>query len=304
MHVVVLGSAAGGGLPQWNCNCENCQLVRIGADRIKARTQSSLAVSRNGHEWFLLNCSPDLRQQITNTPRLWPNNGVRHSPIAGAVITNGDVDHVAGLLNLREGQPLVVHGTQPILETLAENSIMRVLSPEHVCFLELPASNSVELMSPSGASGIRAEVFPVPGKPALYVEGDSPDLDAETAQTVGLRLEADGKSFFYIPGCARVTERLRKTLNGCELLFWDGTLWQDDEMIKLGVGKKTGRRMGHLSMDGPDGSIQSLADIDIGRRIFVHINNTNPVLREDSVERAVAEKAGWAIAYDGMELRL
>lgn len=260
-------------------------------------------MSRDGEQWFLLNCSPDLRQQIVQTRLLWPKRDGRHSPIAGAVLTNGDVDHIGGLINLRESQPLVVHATRAILETLADNSIMKVLNPDIVTFRRLHAGYQ-ELHAPDRPSGLHVEMFSVPGKTALYLEGDAPEHDAESEQTVGLRVSADGKEFFYVPGCARITPALRERLNGASAVFWDGTLWRDDEMIQLGVGAKTGRRMGHMSMDGPEGSIDQLGGIDIERRIFVHLNNTNPVLREDSDERARAQAAGWEIAYDGMEVRL
>jgi pyrroloquinoline quinone biosynthesis protein B len=270
----------------------------------RARSQASLAVSTNGADWFVLNASPDLRLQIEATPQLHPREGLRSSPISGVVLTGGDVDALAGLLHLRERHRFDVYAPPRVLAIIAANPIFDVLAPDCVRRVELPLDDRIEL---AGASGLAVVAFAVPGKVPLYLEttGQDPGL-SEEGEAVGLEIieAATGKSFFFIPGCAAMTEPLRHRLAGNALVFFDGTLWRDDEMIRLGVGSKTGRRMGHMSMDGGDGSIAAFRDLGIGRRIFIHINNSNPALLDDSPERRIANAAGWEIAYDGMEVRL
>jgi pyrroloquinoline quinone biosynthesis protein B len=304
---VVLGSAAGGGFPQWNSNAPACRRARQRDLTAKARTQAALAVSADRKDWFVLNASPDLRLQIEATRHLHPREGLRSSPITGVVLTGGDVDTIAGLLHLRERHRFNVYSPSRVLAVLAANPIFDVLAPDCVQRIELPLDKRIELAGPSGASGLAVVAFAVPGKLPLYLETDGQDPGlSEEGDTIGLEVieTATGKSLFFIPGCAAMTERLRHRLAGSALVFFDGTLWRDDEMIRLGVGSKTGRRMGHMSMDGDDGSIAVFRDLDIGRRIFIHINNSNPALLEDSPERRIANEAGWEIAYDGMEVTL
>lgn len=307
LKVIVLGAAAGGGYPQWNCNCDVCRVARSGNGAARMATQSSLAVSADGVNWFLLNASPDLRQQINQTPSLHPKTGRRHSPIAGVLLTNADVDHIAGLLTLRESQPLSLYGTERVLGVLAGNGVFNVLNPELVERRPVTLDAATDLLLPNGTpSGLTAEMFPVPGKVALYLEDEAagPNFGSVAEDTVGVRIAVptEGREFFYIPGCAAFPPDLAARINGASLLFFDGTTWVDDEMQARGVGHKTGQRMGHMCMSGPDGSIAALAPLDIGRKIFIHINNTNPVHLRDSTERAEAEGAGWEIAYDGMEV--
>jgi len=304
---VVLGSAAGGGFPQWNSNAPACRRARSGDRRVGARSQASLAVSANNKDWFVLNASPDLRLQIEANRCLHPRVGLRSSPIAGVVLTGGDVDAIAGLLHLRERHRFDVYAPSRVLAIIAANPIFDVLAPDCVQRIELSLDQQTELTGAAGAAGLAVTAFAVPGKVPLYLEeaGQDPGL-SDAGDTVGLEVieTTTGKSFFFIPGCAAVTERLRQRLAGGALVFFDGTLWRDDEMIRLGVGNKTGRRMGHMSMSGDDGTIAALCDLGIGRRIFIHINNSNPALLDDSPERSVANAAGWEIAYDGMEVRL
>lgn len=307
LRILVLGAAAGGGFPQWNSNSEACNRAR--RDRRLARSQSSLAVSADGEHWYLLNASPDLRQQIYDNPQLHPRRGVRHSPIAGAVLTNADVDHVAGLLTLRESAPLTLYASRRVLDTLAGNSIFNVLNPEFVERIEIALGHPFEPRAKDGtSSGLEIEAFAVPGKVALYLEDAAagPDFGTQQGDTVGLRVRAadSGRQFFYIPGCATVPPALADRLRGAALVFFDGTLYRDDEMIQRGEGVKTGARMGHMSMSGDGGTIAAFADLGIARRVFIHINNTNPVLLPDSEERRAVEAAGWEIAYDGMEVTL
>ncbi|MHA6346001.1 pyrroloquinoline quinone biosynthesis protein PqqB [Roseivivax sp. CAU 1761] len=292
----ILGAAAGGGLPQWNCGCENCNLARAG--RIPAQTQSSLAVTANGTDWAILNASPDIRAQLAAAPVLHPT-GLRDMPLASVLVTNGDIDHVAGLLTLREMQPFTLYATPAIHEVLAANPIFAALNPAAVTRAPISMETAQEI-----APGLTATLFPVPGKVPLYMEGDRVETELLGEQTVGVQLEAAGRTAFYIPGCATLTDDLRARLDGAETLFFDGTLWRDDEMLRAGLGQKTGKRMGHMSMDGPDGSLAAFADLSIGRRVYVHMNNTNPVLRPDSDQRRAAEAAGWTIGQDGMEIAL
>ncbi|ODN70225.1 Coenzyme PQQ synthesis protein B [Methylobrevis pamukkalensis] len=226
--------------------------------------------------------------------------GLRHTPIASVLLTNGDIDHVAGLLTLREKQPFELFSTAGIAEVIGGNPIFQALDPKFVTRRTVTLDAPFELVD-----GVTARLFPVPGKVPLYLEGDVVDTDLEGEQTVGVELSGrHGARAYYIPGCARMTEALANRLRGADAVFFDGTLWQDDEMIRMGVGAKTGKRMGHMSMSGPDGSIAAFAGLDVARRIFVHINNTNPVLNDFSAERAEAEAAGWTIARDGMEVLL
>ena len=309
MRVLVLGSAAGGGFPQWNCNCRVCRAARAGNGRALARTQSSLAVSADGERWVLLNASPDLRQQITDNPPLHPKSEARHSPIAAVVLTNADVDHIAGLLTLRESQPFVLYASARVQDALDANPIFRILNPQFVRREALPLGQPLALQASDGEEiGLTVEPFAVPGKIALYLEdpdaGD--DFGTREGDTIGLCVSqpAAGKRFFYVPGCAALDAPLVKRLAGAPLVLFDGTLFENREMVTGGLGHKTGQRMGHLNISGPDGSMAAFEEIGVGRRIYIHINNSNPVLLEDSPERAAVEAAGWEVAYDGQEIVL
>lgn len=310
MLIRVLGSAAGGGFPQWNCHCPNCSAVRAGEPGFTARTQSSLAVSANGRDWVLLNASPDLRQQIALAPRLSgaANGALRGSPIKAAVLTNGDVDHVAGLLNLREMERLTVYAARRVLDTLAANSLFNVLAPGIVDRAELPLRSSIALSGAGVDLGLTVEAFPVPGKVALYLEDAAagPDFGTREGDTLALKVRdtATGATFFYIPGCASLNDDVRARISGAALVFFDGTLYDDEEMLRLGLMPKTGARMGHMSMSGAQGTVAAFEPLGVARKVFVHINNSNPVLDERSPERRSVEDAGWEIGYDGMELSL
>jgi len=301
MIIKILGSAAGGGFPQWNCNCSNCRDVRLGHGDLRPRTQSSLAVSADGTRWVLLNASPDLRQQILATPELTPGRDqLRDSPICAVVLTNGDVDHLAGLICLREGHSFQVFGTERVLGALAANSMFGVLNPNAV------PRNRLTLGRPVEVGGLQVEAFAVPGKVALYLEDASagPGFGSAEGDTIGLSVTHNRKRFLYIPGCAGIDAALAARLTDTALVFFDGTLYEDDEMIRLGLSQKSGRRMGHMSMAGAAGSLEQLAKFGIARKIFVHMNNSNPALRETSSEHAAVRAAGWEIGFDGMEVRL
>jgi len=308
MMIKVLGSAAGGGLPQWNCNGRNSADARKGVEGIAPRTQASVAVTADGAQWVLLNAAPDLRQQINDTPELHPapDGGPRNSPIKAVALTNGDVDAVAGLLTLREGQPFTVYGTKRVLDVLASNSIFDVLDANVVKRAAMEYGEPFVVEGPWGPVGITIEAFGVPGKIPLYLEeaGAGAGLGTQEGDTSGLKVTetATGRHFFFIPGCAKLDDALRARLKGAPLLFFDGTLYTNDEMIVQGLLAKTGRRMGHISASGPDGAIAAFAKLGVKRKIFIHINNSNPILLDDSAERAAVEKEGWEVAYDGMEV--
>lgn len=292
----ILGAAAGGGLPQWNCGCTNCNLARSG--KIPAQSQSSVAISADGESWAILNASPDIRQQLADTPPLHPTD-LRELPLRSVLLTNGDIDHVAGLLTLREQQPFTLFATREIHRVLNENPMFSALRPDIVTRREVELNAAQEI-----APGLNATLFAVPGKVPLYLEGETVETELEGEQTVGVHLQTADEEAFYIPGCAAMRPELAKRLEGADLVFFDGTLWQDDEMVQAGLSQKTGKRMGHMSMSGPDGSIAAFEEINIRRKVFVHMNNTNPVLRPDSSEKRAAEDAGWEIAQDGMEITL
>lgn len=310
LRLKIIGSAAGGGFPQWNCNYRLSRAAREEVEGVRWRTQSSVAVSANGDDWVLFNASPDILRQIAETPDLQSRADapLRSSPICAVVLTNADVDHVAGLLSLRERQPFAIYATAEVLSVLDANSIFNVLDPEIVPRRTLHAGEFEVCDAHGRGTGVWVEKFDVPGKVALYMESSNPDADfsSDSGDTIGVRIAARNGpgSVFYIPGCARIDTTLRSRLDGAACLLFDGTVFTDEEMISAGVGTKTGARMGHLAMSGPKGSIAGLANVTIGRRIFVHINNTNPVLDENSAEHAAVRAAGWEVAHDGMEIEL
>jgi pyrroloquinoline quinone biosynthesis protein B len=308
LRVVVLGAAAGGGIPQWNCGCQVCLTARTEHPELRS-TQASIAVSADGEHWFLINASPDLRQQVIATPQLHPSAGrLRHSPIAGVILTNSEVDAVAGLLSMREGSPFTIYAHARVLAILASNSIFNVLGENNVKRRPIAVDQVFEPALPDGTpSGLEILPFEVPGKGAWYLEGKAHPMGGDGAgDTLGLRIadRASGKYFYFLAACARMTDDLRVRLAGAPLVFFDGTVWRDDELITAGLGNKTGQAMGHIAMSGDHGAIESLAGLDIGRKVFLHINNSNPALLRGSDERAAAEHAGWQIPADGTEITL
>ena len=292
---IVLGSAAGGGFPQWNCRCPACDLAWARDPRVSLRTQTGLAVSADGVRWTLLNASPDLRQQIQSTPALHPR-GLRSSPIEAIVLTGGEIDQIAGLLSLRERTSFALYATPETHAAVAANAMFSAMQGmrREVAALDRPITLP---------GGVTAELFSVPGKAPLYREGDTPTLDAETGANAGIELRAGNKRLVFIPGAAAVTPAIRERCMDADAVLLDATVYTDDEMQKYGVGEKTGRRMGHMPIGGRDGSLNALHGIG-SRRIYIHINNTNPILIAGSPERETVEAAGWEIAYDGMEIVL
>ena len=298
LHAVVLGSAAGGGFPQWNSNAPACRRARQGDAAALARSQASIAVSANERDWFVLNATPDLRLQIEGTHKLHPREGLRSSPIAGVVVTGGDVDAIAGLLHLRERHHFDLYAPSQVLAVIAANPIFGVLHAGLVRRDEVALGVRFPL-----PGGLEAELFSVPGKVALYLEDEAPALAAETGANVGVEIICGANRLAYVPGAAAVPAALRERLAGADVILFDATLFSDNEMIATGIGEKTGRRMGHMPLDGADGTLVALAGLP-GRRILTHINNTNPILIEGSLQRRQVEAAGFEIAEDGMEIVL
>jgi len=313
LKIRILGSAAGGGFPQWNCNARLSRAVRESRPGFLARTQSSIAVSADERNWTVFNASPDLRQQIAAAPMLQPraDGPLRHSPIEAVVLTNADVDHIAGLINLREREAFSLYASGRVLETLAANTIFNVLDPAVVPRRPLPFNRPLRLEGPKGALGITIEAFPVPGKVALFLEqAEQADANFGTVEgdTIGLRIAADGagqgRACYYIPGCARVDGALLDRVEGAGLLMFDGTVYTDTEMQDAGVGSKTGARMGHMAISGQDGSLAAFRHLRVGRKIYVHINTTNPILEAGSEAERAVNAAGWEVGFDGMEIDL
>ena len=300
LSAIILGSAAGGGFPQWNCACDVCRLAWDGDPRVKLRTQASLAVTTGpvaDQHFALINASPDLRAQILATPPLQPH-GLRSSPITAVVLTGGEVDQVAGLLTLRERGTFSLFGTETTLKTLSGNSIFDALVPEVVRRKAIRPGTSFYL-----PNGIEAELFLVPGKAPLYLEGEDPELAAESEANVGIELRAGGARLIFIPGAAKLTDAMTQRLRDADVVLFDGTLFDDDEMIASRTGTKTGRRMGHMPVGGSDGALAALAGL-ARRRILIHINNTNPILIQGSPQRRAVEAAGFEVAEDGMRIEL
>ncbi|QOZ27701.1 pyrroloquinoline quinone biosynthesis protein PqqB [Bradyrhizobium sp. CCBAU 51753] len=308
LRVVVLGAAAGGGVPQWNCGCPNCRAARSDHPELQS-TQASIAFSRDGAHWFLVNASPDLRQQLIATAQLHPKAGaLRHTPIAGVILTNGEIDAVAGLLSMREGSPFSIYAHERVLAILRANSVFNVLNEKNVKRQPIAVDQTFEPALPDGTpSGLEVLPFEVPGKGAWYLEGTAHPAGRDgVGDTLGLRIadKASGKYFYFLAACARVTDDLKARIKGAPLVFFDGTVWRDDELAVAGLGNKTGQSMGHIAMSGEHGAIEGLAGLDIGRKVFLHINNSNPALLGTSAERKAAEQAGWQIPSDGTEIVL
>jgi len=300
LNIVVLGSAAGGGVPQWNCRCPVCSLYWAGDSRVEARTQSSIAVSADGENWLIVNASPDMRQQILANSFLHPQSGSRHSPIRAVFLTNADVDHLAGLLVLRERQPLSVFATSQTHAILKTNSVFNVLAADCVERKSFAMDQEIDT-----GFGILVRPFAVPGKVALFMEGNEEvRIGDVTETTIGLEISAHGKRLVYIPGCAAINEDVRDKVKDTDLLLYDGTTFTDDEMPALGLSPKTARRMGHTPISGEGGSLHAFDGLGIRQKAYIHINNTNPILVEGSPERTIVQDAGWQITRDGMMVSL
>jgi pyrroloquinoline quinone biosynthesis protein B len=303
----VLGSAAGGGFPQWNCGCPNCRGVRDGTLRATARSQESVAVGTEGaSSYIVLNCSPEIRAQIESFPGLHPR-GPRHSPIAAILLTNGDLDHCLGLLSLRESHPLVVYATEPVQRGFTRDNVLyRTLErfAGQMTWRLLKPGREEKIVGVDGkATGLTAEAVIVPGKAPVHLEQSRP-ADPEDSVGFLIRESGSGRRLAYFSGVGAVTADVRQALAGADAVFFDGTFWSGDELPALGLGTKRAEDMAHVPIGGPTGSLAQLAGLRAGRRIYIHLNNTNPLLRDDSPERQAVGAAGWEVAWDGMEVRL
>ncbi|GGP17735.1 coenzyme PQQ synthesis protein B [Silvimonas iriomotensis] len=269
------------------------------------QTQSSIAVSADGVRWVVVNASPDLRQQFLATPVLHPAGGLRGSPLQAVLLTNADVDHIAGLLSLRENHAFNLYATNRVLRVLDNNPVFNVLNRDYVRRLAFDLDQVQPVMDAEGGdTGVRVEPFVIPGKIALWLENPAADhFGSQPEDTIGLALGTAGsrQRLFYLPGCAALPDALKARLAPGDTLLFDGTTFTDDEMITSGMGHKTASRMGHLPMSGTGGAVALWAGAPLGRKLFIHINNSNPVLLPESPERAFVHAAGWGIAYDGME---
>ncbi len=305
MRLLVLGAGAGGGSPQWNCGSPVSRAVRRGQGGVKPRTQSSIAVTADGERWCLCNASPDLGAQIFANPALHPKE-LRHSPINSVIVTNGDVDHVAGLLTMRESQPLRLYGTGRVLDFLGENKIFSVLNPQFVAREPLVLDKKFEVKNKlEEGIGVFVTAFAVPGKIALWLEEEKSNFGTESEDTIALEIsDAQGAKFFYIPACAAMEDKLKERICGAELVLFDGTLWENDELKKNKVGEKTGQRMGHMNNSGAEGAMAAFEGLGVKRKVFIHINTTNPILLPNSPERKLVERNGWEVAFDTMSIDL
>ncbi|GAA4019217.1 pyrroloquinoline quinone biosynthesis protein PqqB [Actimicrobium antarcticum] len=304
MKIRILGSAAGGGFPQWNCNCFNCSGVRAGSIRATARTQSSIAVSENGIDWVLINASPDILRQLASAPELQPARAIRDSGICAVLLMDAQIDHVTGLLMLRErSSPLPLYATEQVFADISTGlPIAKVLS--HYCGVER------HLIAPDGEPFVIAPLGQIRFMP-LTLSSKAPPYsphrnDPHPGDNIGLAMVSitSGKSVFYAPGLGSLSPSVLAAMESADVLLVDGTFWTEDEMITLCLSKKPASEMGHLPQSGPGGMIEVLDRMPASRKILIHINNSNPILREDSPERALLTQHGIEVAADGMEIQL
>lgn len=305
MLVRVLGSAAGGGFPQWNCACANCRGVRNGLIAATPRTQDSICLSADDKDWFLVNASPDIHSQIESFGPLHPGQS-RATPIQAIFLTNGDLDHCLGLLSLRENHRLVVYATESVHRGFTEaNVLYRTLQrfADQVTWrtLRLGVEDPV-LYADGSPSGLMVKAVAIPGKPPIHLEGLVSSGDSDL--NVGLRFRqlASGRVLAYFSAVGRITPSVVEGLEGADCVMFDGTFWSSDELSALGFLKKSAEDLAHWPVGGSKGSLSMLSKIAAPRRVFIHINNTNPMLRENSPERKIVEAAGWSVAWDGMEI--
>jgi pyrroloquinoline quinone biosynthesis protein B len=302
MHVMLLGTAAGGGFPQWNCWCPTCRVARDDPSRARPRTQSSIAFSADGVRWFLGNASPDVREQLAQLPRV-EVTGVRHVPVEGIVLTDAELDHTLGITLLREGRSLQIIATPAVIRTIAEDS--RVLPVTQafavVQTVEIALGEATPLSYRDGTpSGLTIEMKAVRGDPPRFARRD------EVGHTVAAFITdaGSGKTCAFVPGCGGLGPKLLSRLNEAELLLFDGTFWTDDELSRLGISDRPASAMGHVAISGAEGSLAVLSQLDCRQKVYTHINNTNPMLIEGSPERAAVEAAGVIVGMDGMRFEI
>jgi pyrroloquinoline quinone biosynthesis protein B len=305
MQVKILGSAAGGGFPQWNCACANCAAVRAGQFNGKARSQTQVAVSGDGRSWFLLGASPDLRSQIDSSPELHPTSGNRHSPICGVVLASADLDHVLGLLLLRELQPFQVYAAEPVINILrGQNSMFGMLNrvADQVRWNKIRAAEQFSLQSLNAPdAGIDCESVALSSRYPAYVTGMPESEEA----TLGLILRSkSGTTLGFFPQLPKLTPELKSLFATLDCLLLDGTFWSDDELIRLQGSGQRAREMGHIPVGGEDGTLRQLSDLTKPRKMYIHINNTNPMLNEAGPEYREVRDSGWELAEDGCHFNL
>jgi len=307
IRIHILGSAAGGGLPQWNCACSHCRGVREGLINASPRTQESVGLSADEEDWFLINASPDIRSQIESFGPLHPGNS-RTTPIQAIFLTNGDLDHCLGLLSLRENHRLVIYATESVHRGFTEGNVLyRTLQrfAGQVTWRTLKLGVEETILCADGRpSGLRVKALAVPGKPPIHLEGLVSPSDPEL--NVGLRFRqcTNGRVLAYLSAVGRITASVFEGLADADCVMFDGTFWSSDELSALGFIEKSAEDLAHWPVGGQRGSLAMLSRLTAPRRVFIHINNTNPMLREDSTERKIIEAAGWRVAWDGMEIRL
>lgn len=309
MRVKILGSAAGGGFPQWNCACPNCRSLRAGTFHGKPRTQTQVAVSADNENWFLLGASPDLRAQIESTADLHPRSGLRQSPLAGAVLANADLDHVLGLLLLRELQPLSIHCTASVSRILRnDNSFFAMLQrvPDQAVWINFHLNHDFPLCNAARKeSGLRCRAISLATHFPAYVSKQRQSELDRTESSLGFILESAGtKKLAYMPAVPQIDDALLAQLDACDLLLFDGTFWSDDELIRIQGSGQTALQMGHVPVGGPNGSLRKLASLRHPRKIYLHVNNTNPMLDESGAEFRQVRDADWQIAEDGWQFDL
>jgi pyrroloquinoline quinone biosynthesis protein B len=307
MLVRVLGSAAGGGFPQWNCACVNCRGVRNGLIAASPRTQESICLSADDRNWFLVNASPDIRSQIESFGPLHPSQS-RVTPIQAIFLTNGDLDHCLGLLSLRENHRLVVYATEPVRRGFTERNVLyRTLQrfADQITWRTLRLAVEEPVLHADGSpSGWTVKAVAVPGKPPIHLEGLVSSGDPGLNVGLRFRQSANGRVLAYFSAVGRITPSVVEGLEGADCVMFDGTFWSSDELSAPGFLEKSAEDLAHWPVGGSEGSLSMLSKIAAPRRVFVHINNTNPLLREDSHERKLVEAVGWGVAWDGMEITL
>jgi pyrroloquinoline quinone biosynthesis protein B len=324
MRVKILGSAAGGAFPQWNCACPNCSSLRAGKFKGKARSQTQVAISDDNHTWFLLGASPDLRSQIESTPELQPQNGIRQSPIVGTVLANADIDHVLGLLLLRELQPLRIHATASIRRILRQDNTMFAMLQRiatQASWTDFAPGEIFPLRnSDNKDSGIKCRALSLGKHFPAYVSAERQQTLAANEASLGFIVDSPsrvkesvgrtllsataGKRLAYMPAIPELSDALLQEFENADVLLLDGTFWSDDELIRIQGSGQTARQMGHVPVSGPEGTLVRLAQLRRPRKIYLHINNTNPMLNEAGPEYRRVRDAGWEIAEDGWQFDL
>lgn len=303
MKIRVLGAGAGGGFPQWNCNCDNCRRLRQGQLNGKARTQSSIAISTDNRNWLLFNTSPDIRAQLEAFPAIQPKQGIRDTGIRAILLIDSQIDHTTGMLMLREGKPLEVYCTEMVRQDLTSGFPLFTMLKDYCTVNHHPIACDETPFTIPGIDDIRIYAHALKSKAPPY----SPHRhDPHQGDNIGVIIEqiSTGKSLYYSPGLGEIEPHVMAAMQRVDCLMVDGTFWTDDEMVQQGISHKHAREIGHLPQSGPGGMIEVLNGVAKARKILIHINNTNPILDEDSPERKTLDAAGIEVAYDGLEIDL